>query len=202
MKKFIFFLVLFLFMYLDVSAMEVILVKDRLDDNYVYYYDSNLGRERYLEANIYLFGSDVGYCLELGKSIESNIYQVVTSFEKLNISKEDLEYVKLVSYYGYDYPGHRTDNYYMAAQELIWDRLSGVNIKWVKDLNPSLALDVSKEKNEIVALAEEIFQGSGHISLLPAGSPWDKKKALEKLNGLLSSPKQIHIVSPTAPQTE
>ena len=61
---------------------------------------------------------------------------------------------------------------------------------------------VLEEKNEIVALAEDIFRQSGHISLVPKGTPWQKEKALEKLNELLSVPEKIQGVAPIAPKTE
>ena len=55
-------------------------------------------------------------------------------------------------------------------------------------IDETIALE---EKNEIVALAEDIFRQSGHISLVPKGTPWQKEKALEKLNELLSVPEKI-----------
>ena len=152
MKKVIFFIVFFLFMSMNVAAKTVTLVKDRIDDTYVYYYDTVLERERYINASKYVFGNNIGYCLELGKSIESNIYEVTSSFDKFSISKDNLEYIKLIGYYGYDYPEHKTNNYYMAAQELIWNRLSSAKTKWVKELNPNIVVDVSKEREDILSL--------------------------------------------------
>ncbi len=151
MKKIICLIGLLFFCH-NVKANQVILMEDRIDDTYTYYYDSQLGRNRFLNASKYIFGDNVAYCLELGKKIESNIYTMSSSFDEINIDKEDIDYVKLVSYYGYDYPGHDSDRYYMATQELIWNRLSNVSIKWVKDLNPYSVVDVSFEKNVIISL--------------------------------------------------
>lgn len=153
MKKFIFGIVLLLSMISGVKASEIYLTRDKIDNVYSYYYDENLGRDRFLNAEKYIFEDRVAYCLELGKNINSNLYDFTTSLEMSGIKEEDLEYIKLVSYYGYDYPGHNTDKYYMATQELIWKRLSNnVRISWVKDLNPSDKIDVSSEKASILML--------------------------------------------------
>lgn len=157
MKKVLFFIVLFLLLSFKVSAENVTLVREKFDNIYVYYYDSSVGRTRYLEGEKYIFGDKVGYCLEIGKKIYSNVYQLTTSFDDIDISDSDLEYIKLVSYYGYDYPGHNTDRYYMATQELIWVRLIRTSIKWTIDFNPDVFLNLSNEKNEIYNLIRKHY---------------------------------------------
>lgn len=152
MKKIIFFITLFLIAVSTVFAEEVTLVKNRIDNIYKYYYDDTLGRDRFIYANKYIFGDSIAYCLELGKLIDSNIYTYTTSFEELNYDKDILDYVKLLAYYGYDYPGHNTDSYYMAAQELMWNKLNNKEIKWVLNLEPNNFISVDKEKNEIISL--------------------------------------------------
>lgn len=160
MKKILYFIILFLLLVtkINVKASEVTLVKERIGDLYTYYYDENLDRYRYLYLNKYLFGDNYAYCIELGKNIDGNIYSYSTSFNNTNISDNDLEYIKLVSYYGYDYPGHKTDRYYMAAQELIWLRLSKINVKWIVNLNPKDSVEVSEEKEEILELVSKHYK--------------------------------------------
>ena len=68
MKKFIILIALLFFCH-DVKALEVLLRIDNIDNTYTYYYDSELGRNRYLYASKYIFNSNVAYCLELGKNI-------------------------------------------------------------------------------------------------------------------------------------
>jgi len=152
LKKFLFFIMLFLLCCFKVSAESVTLVQEKFDDVYVYYYDSSQGKTRFLEAEKMVLGDRVGYCIEIGKKITSSIYQITTSFDGININPDDLEYIKLASYYGYDYPGHNTDNYYMATQELIWVRLIRTSIKWTIDFDTTVFKDLSKEKNEITRL--------------------------------------------------
>lgn len=155
MKKILYF-VAFIFLltinWYNVKAKEVTLVRQRIGDLYTYYYDDNYERYRFLFLNKYLFGENYAYCLELGKNINNNFYTYSTSFDDINIEKDDMEYIKLVSYYGYDYPGHETDRYYMAAQELIWSKLSNINVKWVENMDPQKLVEVTPEKEEIESL--------------------------------------------------
>lgn len=159
MKKILLFFVIFLFAIPKVSAVnEAPLVKERIEDTYTYYYDTNLERNRYLYANRVFLNSNIVYCLELGKEISSTMYTYSSSFDELNLDDNTLEKIKLLSYYGYDYPGHNTEKYYMATQELIWRALSSPNITWVLELNSSKVVDVSKEKNEIINLVNTHYQ--------------------------------------------
>ena len=86
MKKVLLFIVLFLCIIGNVKAENVTLTKDVYDNTYVYYYDSNLGRTRYLKASKYLFGTTAAYCIELGKDINSFEYTVTNSFDGININ--------------------------------------------------------------------------------------------------------------------
>lgn len=152
MKKILLF-VFFLFSLCNVvRANNATLIKEKFDDTYVYYYDNNLGRNRYLYASKYIFGNDVAYCIELGKAIDSFSYTYSSSFDGINLSKEDINYIKLAAYYGYNYPGHESDNYYLAAQDIIWKRLSNISVKYVMNLDPDDYIDISKEKEEIYLL--------------------------------------------------
>ena len=159
MKKILYFIILCLLVIskVNVKASEVTLVKERIGDLYTYYYDENFGRNRFLYLNKYLFGENYAYCIELGKYIYGNIYSYSTSFDSANISDSDLEYIKLVSYYGYDYPGHKTDRYYMAAQELMWIKLSNVDVKWAVDMNSEDLVEVESEKEEISNLVRNHY---------------------------------------------
>ena len=97
MKKFILFITLFFIAISTVSANQVTLVKERIDDVYAHYYDLNINKIRFLYADRYVFGENTAYCLELGKIIESDIYTYSTSFDEYTINKEDLEYLKLIT---------------------------------------------------------------------------------------------------------
>ena len=152
MKKVLLFIVLFLCIIGKVKAENVTLTKDVYDNTYVYYYDSNLGRTRYLKASKYLFGTTAAYCIELGKDISSFEYTVTNSFDGININKDDLDYIKLVSYYGYNYPGHDTDRFYLATQGLIWKRLVRTSIKFTIGFDPDVFYNLTNEETIINVL--------------------------------------------------
>ena len=152
MKKILFFIILFFCFIFNVKAETAILTKDVYDNTYVYYYDSNMGTTRYLHASKYLFGTTPAYCIELGKDISSYNYTYTNSFDGINIDEEKLNFIKLYSYYGYNYPGHDTDRYYMATQDLIWRTLVGTSIKFTIGFNPDKFYNLSKEMEEISAL--------------------------------------------------
>lgn len=152
MKKVLLFIVLFLCIIGNVKAENVTLTKDVYDNTYVYYYDSNLGRTRYLKASKYLFGTTAAYCIELGKDINSFEYTVTNSFDGININKDDLDYIKLVSYYGYNYPGHDTDRFYLATQSLIWKRLVRTSIKFTIGFDPDVFYNLTNEETIINVL--------------------------------------------------
>ncbi len=152
MKKILFFVFL-LFMFCGVvKANDTILVKDRIDNTFTYFYDNSQSRFRYLLTSKYIFGDDIAYCIELGKPIDSFNYTYSNSFDGANLSKEDINYIKLAAYYGYNYPGHNTNGYYLAAQDIIWKRLSNISVRYIWDMDVTNCIDISKEKEEIYLL--------------------------------------------------
>ena len=157
MKKILVFLISFLCVIGSVKAEKVTLTKDVYNNTYVYYYDSNMGKTRYLHASKYLFGDTAAYCIELGKDISSFDYTMTNSFDGINISNEDLEYIKLVSYYGYNYPGHNTDKYYMATQSLIWKRLARTSIKFIIGFDPDNFYNLTDEETSITVLVNKHY---------------------------------------------
>lgn len=79
--------------------------------------------KRYLRSQWIYRSSDhqFVYCLEPWTNIiEGENYQVANDVEGTNISKEILEKVKLIAYYGYGYEGHTADEWYTITQMLIW----------------------------------------------------------------------------------
>lgn len=156
LKKILIFICLFFAFSNSIYASEN-LVKEKIDDTYSYYYDVNLGRDRFLFASIYRFADRVAYCLELGKDISTYVYNVTENFDDINISNDKKEKIKLISYYGYDYDGHDSVNYYLATQELIWRELSNTNVKWVRNLDSNDVINVDKEKKEILGLVDKHF---------------------------------------------
>lgn len=117
------------------------------------------GTPRLFNFKIYEFNGKPVYCIELGQGIYDYEYVGTVDYESLGYSKEQMDYVGLLAYYGYEYPGHQ-DNYfyYMATQELIWEYLSGTSVYWTQELNlnnPSEWTGVYAYKEEILNLVAE-----------------------------------------------
>lgn len=70
-----------------------------------------------------------------------------------SLSESQRQAIWEISYYGYDYPGHQTPNYYIATQLMIWEVVS----KWYDPYTPdgSSMMDVSAEVNEINRLRSQ-----------------------------------------------
>ncbi len=105
-------------------------------------------------AEIYRMDGRIAYCLEAGVHITSYTYEEQAELDFL--SEEDRNYIKLVSYYGFGYPGHNDAKYYLATQELIWERASlGSESYWVTTQEVhGERIDVEREKNEILTLMD------------------------------------------------
>jgi len=153
----IFILFIFIFVgWFGVSAEE--LTYEKIDNIYSYVKRPNETRLFYLK--IYQFNGKPAYCIELGEDIVDNNYYSTTDYSKMGYSKEQIDYINLISYYGYEYFGHSNDyKYYMAAQELIWEYLEGIDIYWTNELskdNPS-KINIDKYLNEVKSLVNMHF---------------------------------------------
>ena len=120
-------------------------------------------RTHLYNLEMYSINNKTAYCIEIGKKITSNIYNSTTNEnEQLRISKlskKQLDYIKLISYFGYNYPGNQNHNkkeYYMAAQELIWEYLNNIDITWTneEDINGN-KINIDTYKNEIKNLIQK-----------------------------------------------
>lgn len=158
MKKIVLFIILFITILSHVSAEEKTLIKEKINNYTTYYYDKDLSKYRYLYAQKFYFGDNLCYCVELGKDIINLQYTYTDSFEGLKIDNKTLNEVKLIAYYGYEYPGHNTDKYYMATQELIWKKISNISISWIEGVTASQQISVENEKNEILELISNHYK--------------------------------------------
>ena len=85
--------------------------------------------------------------------VRTSTYNSQSSWQNTNFNEETQKYLEKVGYYGYEYKNHQTSRYYIATQELIWKAIKNVDIYWTTGPNRSgSAIDVSAEKNEILAL--------------------------------------------------
>ena len=121
-------------------------------DGYMAVYDGT-DRIHLFYAERFTQNGITAYCIEPGVKINTETYSSTNDLGITGLSQDVRNYIRLVAYYGYDYSGHNTMKYYMAAQELIWEKINGREVYWVQgNTVSSPKLDVETEKNEIINL--------------------------------------------------
>lgn len=94
----------------------------------------------------------VAYCIEPGMEITTTEYK---EMDKLPYNEEIIEKIKLIGYYGYNYPGHEEEKYRMATQSLIWSLIGGqINEFYTKQYGYGEYINIENEKNDILKLIE------------------------------------------------
>lgn len=104
---------------------------------------------------IFRLQGKLAYCLEPEVGAKAGEYQVTKGLIGSYLSDENKKKVEEFGYYGYEYPGHQKKEYYLAAQELIWETVSSYEVKWVTGIGSSTEINVESEKQEILRLIEE-----------------------------------------------
>ena len=154
-----------------IKKILIIIITFILTINYAYadINDSKLGKERYENfyavydgrdrvhiyyAQKYTLNDITVYCIEPGIGIDTDTYSSTTDWSITNLDSDTINYIRLVAYYGYDYPGHNTMKYYMATQELIWRKIDNRDVYWIEGMNKyGPRVNIDDEKNEIIKLA-------------------------------------------------
>lgn len=155
--KFIIFLILIVIVgknirYVDAGMNDSVITKNRVND--IYAIGMVDGKEHLYYLNMYQMNGRVAYCIEMGKDITSDIYHSTADFSILSLTEEQIRYIRVISYYGYQYPGHTSYYYYMAAQELIWEYLSNgtMDVEWTNELDVNGGrIDISRYLNQILS---------------------------------------------------
>ena len=158
MKKFFTLLLLLSFCLipmLNVRAEEIRITYNNLDG--IVYNRKIGGQFKSNRVTMFKMGDRIAYCVEPGVEITNNYYDVYEDWSKVNFSDELKELIEKIGYYGYDYPGHQTNYYYIAAQELIWKAVKPeTEVVWTTGKNyTGEVIDISKEKEEILSLVEK-----------------------------------------------
>ena len=132
------------------------LVKDRFEGIYAVY--DGYDQTHVFFAQRYVMNGITAYCIEPGAPIDSFTYSSTDDWSITGMSNETRRYVMLLAYYGYDYPGHENYRYYIAAQELIWQAVTGRGTYWTTEnsqYGPKINID--NEKNEILSLVNSHY---------------------------------------------
>ena len=128
------------------------LVEDKIPD---VWYTRRGGGKPYMSAQYttYTMDGKVVYCIEPGAPITTHNYVGAEGWVNSPYSQEVNQKIQLIGYYGYDYPGHNTIRYRMAAQALIWTETGGQIIEyWTEASGWGDYINVDYEKGEIMKL--------------------------------------------------
>ena len=139
----------------NVQAEEVRITYNKLKG--IAYNQKIDGKLKSNTVTMFQMGDRIAYCVEPGVEITNNYYDIYTDWSKVNFTDELKEYIEKIGYYGYEYPGHQTNYYYIAAQELIWKAVRpDIEVTWTTGENMTgNVIDISKVKEEILDLVNK-----------------------------------------------
>lgn len=183
MKKI--FVVLFYFLFLsNVSASHL----DLIPISGVYSSQYNLDNGSYFSSNQkkYFMDGRIVYCVEPGMPIYTNdYYGSDVGFSDLD--KGIIDKIKLIGYFGYDYPGHQSDSYFLASQELIWELIGNNEVHFTTGINSTGdTVNIDYEKNEIMNLVNSYYVKPSFDGSLISRS-YGSEYVLEDSNHVLSN---------------
>ncbi len=153
-KKFLLPLITFLLFFFGlqrVNADRYTLVKDNYQN--IYYVQNGLPEHYGSDIQFkFTLNGKIAFCLDPKLSIKHYEYfGIPLTDTTYDLNTQD--YLNKVIYYGYDYPNHQNERYYMATQALIWEKVSNYLIEFYTErYGYGTYIDVSNEKNEILNL--------------------------------------------------
>ena len=125
-----------------------------IDNTYAYHYKNGVLRS-YGKLPFRYQNGILAYCIEPDRVINYTVYNSTDNWSVTGFSNDVKKQMELISYYGYEYPGHNTVRYYMATQELIW-LYTDDYVKWMDGYSTDGSLgnqiNIDAEKNEILRL--------------------------------------------------
>lgn len=139
--------------YVNAGMNDSVIEKNRMDN--VYAVATVEGVTRIFYLNMYEMNDRIAYCIDLGVDITTSIYHSTSDFSVSYLTREQIDYIRAIGYFGYGYEGHNSYLYYMAAQELIWEYLSNTGVEWTNELK------VNGERINIDSYKEEILKLKG-----------------------------------------
>ena len=185
MRKILLFLGMFLMFNINVLASHLDLIK--IDG--VYSSQLNMDTGDYFSSNqkMYIMDGKVAYCIEPGMNIMTREYGFSSNLLDSGLSQNIVDKIRLIGNFGYDYPGHQTDNYFLATQELIWEIIGNNEIHFTTGINDTGdMINIDTEKNEIMSLVNHYYLKPSFDSTLVTGLYQDEIVLVDK-NKVLSN---------------
>lgn len=132
------------------AANDTTMSFEKIEGVYFYQRDNNTGEVMSNYVTKLYANGELAYCIEPLVQITTRTYNSTTDWSLYNLSEEQKEYIELAGYFGREYPGHDNDRYWMAAQELIWEKVRNISVKFTtQNHGAGEEIDITKEKNEI-----------------------------------------------------
>jgi len=155
MKKiFLFFMMFFCLSVVKAEHLDLV----PIDGVYSSQYNVDTGSYFSSNQKKYYMDGKIVYCVEPGVGIFTNDFYGVQDLYSSGISADIIDKISLIGHFGYDYPGHMTDNYFLASQELIWELLGNNEIHFTTGINDTGDIvNVDYEKNEIMSLVNSYY---------------------------------------------
>ncbi|MDO4962794.1 MAG: SpaA isopeptide-forming pilin-related protein [bacterium] len=160
------------------------LVQEKIPD---VWYTRRGGGQAYASAQYTTYTMDgrTVYCIQPGVPIDTSSYIGHDGLVASPYDEKTNKLIELIGHYGYDYPGHQTIRYRMAAQALIWETVGGQIIEyWTEASGWGDYINVDAERNEIMRLVnahynKPSFNGQSVDAVV------GKEIAITDTNGLL-----------------
>lgn len=147
MKKLLFFMMFFVF---NVTCYAAHLDLEAIPNVYGYQHDLSKDTVYTFKQNRFIMDGRLVYCTRPGVDIMTREYSSSDDLSLSSISPDILNKMELISYYAYDYPMHKSDVWFMAGQELIWELL-GQDVHFTTGANNSGRVhNIDYEKWEIM----------------------------------------------------
>jgi len=136
------------------SANDSNITYQRINDVYFYLQNKTTGAVDTNYVTKFFLNGQIAYCIEPMVDINTRVYNSTNDWNVTGLSSDTIHYIELVGYYGYEYSGHNNDRYWLAAQDLIWNKVNpNVSVKFTTGANGTgSTIDLSREKNEILNL--------------------------------------------------
>ncbi len=185
MKKLLF-ITIILFCCCSAKAIEPVGITKKATE--VYSTKTLTNGKRVRAQLFYLYVNDeIAYCIEPGVVLHDIPYQSSMDFESFGISDDIREELERIAYYGYDYENHQNLYYYMATQQLIWEKMGSQNIVW--DTASNDLPNIDDYKKEILRLMEKhnVFPSFAESTIsVKVGEPYklvDQNGVLDDFEG-------------------
>lgn len=152
MKKIILAVSLFFILFGQTYAYDVtnnFHLTNKIENVYITRYNSINSRN----GAIYIIkdsNNNIVYCIEpFQPNLNNNLYEgYYENYSKFNLSKEQVDRINLISYYGYGYTNQTENKWYIITQALIWREL-GLNTYFTKVYHGEKVEMFNDEMNKI-----------------------------------------------------